>query len=109
MLSEQWSRLLSIARYEWHWIAGGLVALCLRLPFNLAMPHYISVAISDTLEAVHTGDMSILDDVKVSVIRFFAVALANAALDFFNWNFFVIAQQRVIRRCVSPLSVRLLT
>eukprot|EP00976_Prorocentrum_cordatum_P082893 1185018-Prorocentrum_minimum.AAC.3 len=97
----KWGRLLALARPEWKWISGGLLALVLRLPFNLAMPHYISMAISHTLQAVNTRDAALMEEVKVNIMRFFMVALANAVLDFFNWNFFVVSQQRIIRRMRS--------
>jgi hypothetical protein len=44
--------------------------------------------------------MAGLGKVESCVRGFFVAALFNAALDFFNWNFFVVAQQRMIRRYV---------
>ena len=38
-------RLLAFARPEAPWITLGLLALLLRLPFSLAMPHFVSVAL----------------------------------------------------------------
>ena len=134
-----------LAAPETCWILAGLLSLTLRLPFNLAMPHFISTAIAATLEVpppsnrstlflkaklaavrassrlcvlsrdemgwegrslrwqiVHTHDPAGLVKVEECVKGFFVAALCNAALDFFNWNFFVVAQQRMIRRC-DPL------
>lgn len=42
-------RLVSIASGEVFWIACGLLALLFRLPFTLAVPHYVSVAIAAAL------------------------------------------------------------
>lgn len=42
-------RLISVARGEVFWIACGLFALLCRMPFTLAVPHYVSVAISGAL------------------------------------------------------------
>jgi hypothetical protein len=133
---------LLLAAPETCWILAGLLSLTLRLPFNLAMPHFISTAIAATLEVtppsngstlalesqiaavracgrlcvlsrdqmrwegrslrrqiVNTHDPAGLAKVEECVKGFFVAALCNAALDFFNWNFFVVAQQRMIRRC----------
>jgi hypothetical protein len=46
----KFGRLLLLAAPEAGWIAAGLLALTLRLPFNLAMPHFISTALAATLE-----------------------------------------------------------
>jgi hypothetical protein len=50
-------------------------------------------------QIVNTNEPAGLAKVEECVKGFFVAALCNAALDFFNWNFFVIAQQRMIRRC----------
>jgi ATP-binding cassette subfamily B (MDR/TAP) protein 9 len=90
------ARLLRFAAPEAPWIAAGLLALLLRLPFSLAMPHFVSVA----LGRVIANDMPAA---RAAVRSFFAVGLANASLDFFNWWLFVVAQQRIIRRVRNEL------
>jgi ATP-binding cassette subfamily B (MDR/TAP) protein 9 len=89
-------RLLRFAAPEAPWITAGLLALLLRLPFSLAMPHFVSVA----LGRVIANDMPAA---RAAVRSFFAVGLANASLDFFNWWLFVVAQQRIIRRVHNEL------
>ena len=89
-------RLLRFAAPEAPLIAFGLLALLLRLPFSLAMPHCVSVALGRVL----AGDFG---GARVAVRRFFAVGLANASLDFFNWFLFVRAQQSIIRRVRNEL------
>ena len=42
-------RLVSVARGEVFWIACGLIALLCRMPFTLAVPHYVSVALAAAL------------------------------------------------------------
>ena len=42
-------RLLRYARPESAWIVAGLSVLLLRLPFSLAMPHYVSVTLGCVL------------------------------------------------------------
>ena len=89
-------RLLRFAAPEAPWIALGLVALLARLPFSLAMPHFVSVA----LGRVIAGDGAAA---AAAVRAFFVVGAANASLDFFNWWLFVLAQQRIIRRVRNEL------
>jgi len=90
------ARLLRFARPEARWISSGLLILLLRLPFSLAMPHYISAALAATLRGEEGS--------ALLAVRCFAVAGAlNAALDFGNWYLFVVAQQRLVRRLRSQL------
>ena len=89
-------RLLRFAAPEASWITSGLLALLLRLPFSLAMPHFVSVA----LGRVVAGDFPAA---YAATRSFFIVGLANASLDFFNWFLFVLAQQRIIRRVRNEL------
>lgn len=51
--SPSFRRLLSVARGEAIWIACGLFALLCRLPFSLAVSHYVSVAIAGALSGDH--------------------------------------------------------
>ena len=89
-------RLLRFAAPESPWICLGLLALLLRLPFSLAMPHFVSVALGRVIASDFAA-------ARLAVRRFFLVGLANASLDFFNWWLFVLAQQRIIRRVRNEL------
>ena len=81
------SRLLRYARPEAGWIAAGLFVLLIRLPFSLAMPHYVSEALGAVLSRNERA-------ATAAVKRFFLVGILNSALDFGNWYLFVVAQQR---------------
>ena len=69
------------------WIVAGLLVLLCRLPFSLAMPHYVSEA----LGAVLSRDGHAASE---AVKRFFLAGILNSLLDFGNWYLFVVAQQR---------------
>ncbi len=94
-------RLLRFARPEALWIAAGLLFLLLRLPFSLAMPHFVSAALGRVLASDAAG-------VSEAVRAFFAVAVANALLDYLNWYLFVVAQQRIVRRVRTQLFAAIL-
>lgn len=72
-------RLLTFARPERGVISAGLVALLLRLPFSLAMPHFVAVALGHVLAGDFTAARS-------SIVSFFCVGFVNAVLDFSNWR-----------------------
>jgi len=95
------SRLLRYARPEAFWISAGLLVLLLRLPFSLAMPHYISVALGCVLAHDAAGATRAIE-------LFFISGALNAVLDFGNWFLFVAAQQRVVRRLRTELYASIL-
>jgi ABC-type multidrug transport system fused ATPase/permease subunit len=90
------SRLLRFARPESLWIVSGLLVLLARLPFSLAMPHYVSVALAKTLAGDGRAALG-------AIQAFFVAGLLNSALDFGNWYLFVVAQTRLVRRVRSEL------
>jgi len=90
--SSDFARLLRLARPEWKWIAFGLVSLLVRLPFSVAMPHFIAGAIGAVVEN---------DDSKkfrANVERFLFAGTVNGLLDFWNVFFFSYARARIIKR-----------
>ena len=90
--SDDFARLLRLARPEWKWIAFGLVSLLVRLPFSVAMPHFIAGAIGAVVEN---------DDSKkfrANVERFLFAGTVNGLLDFWNVFFFSYARARIIKR-----------
>jgi len=94
-------RLLRFARPEAPWVIAGLFVLLLRLPFSLAMPHFVSEALGRVLASDQAGVMR-------NVHLFFYVAVVNAVLDYGNCWLFVIAKQRLERRVRQLLFARLL-
>ena len=94
-------RLLRFARPEAGWVSAGLLVLLLRLPFSLAMPHFVSSALGSVL----SGDTAATAD---AVRWFFTAAVCNAALDYGNCWLFVVARQRLVRRLRLLLFTRVL-
>ena len=94
-------RLLRFARPEAGCVSAGLLVLLLRLPFSLAMPHFVSAALASVL----AGDAAAT---AVAVRWFFAMAVCNAALDYGNCWLFVVARQRLVRRLRQLLFTRIL-
>ena len=85
------AELFALARRDAAPLALGAASLAVRLPFSIAMPHFISAAIGASMD----GDRARF----ARNARAFAVAGAvNGVLDFWNVFFFSVAQTRVIKR-----------
>jgi len=85
------TELFALARRDAVPLALGAASLAVRLPFSIAMPHFISAAIGASMD----GDRARF----ARNARAFAVAGAvNGVLDFWNVFFFSVAQTRVIKR-----------
>jgi ABC-type multidrug transport system fused ATPase/permease subunit len=90
-----WKRVLQLAWEQWRVITVGLLALVIRLPLALAMPHFMSKAVGRAIAASNNQCNRSL--VYANIKLFFSVAVVNSALDYLNWYFFVLAQQRTVR------------
>ena len=110
-----WRRLMRLALLalpESTWLVAGCVVLLLRLPFSLAMPHFVATTIGALAAVEHDissgvpgagswADRNIVQ-VRTSVICLFAAGCVDALLDFWCVLLFGVCQQRVIRnlRCM---------
>eukprot|EP01060_Flectonema_neradi_P024485 TRINITY_DN3337_c3_g1_i1.p1 TRINITY_DN3337_c3_g1~~TRINITY_DN3337_c3_g1_i1.p1 ORF type:complete len:789 (+),score=129.28 TRINITY_DN3337_c3_g1_i1:25-2391(+) len=85
------SRLLALAKPEYRIILAGCIALCIRLPFSLSIPHFVSECIG----ALINKDQ---DEAIRNVVMLLIAGTVDAMLDFWNFFLFGYAQQRLIRR-----------
>ena len=85
-----WSRLLALAGTQRSMLVAGCVALLVRLPFSLAVPHFVS----ECLGAVISGDHQ---QAWWSITALAIAGTIDAILDFFNFYLFGLAQQRVVK------------
>jgi ATP-binding cassette subfamily B (MDR/TAP) protein 9 len=85
-----WSRLLALAGTQRSMLVAGCVALLVRLPFSLAVPHFVS----ECLGAVISGDHR---QAWWSITALAIAGTIDAILDFFNFYLFGLAQQRVVK------------
>jgi len=103
-------RLVGLANEHQGWVVAGCLALFVRLPFSLAIPHFVSEGIGGCIDYKTAGcldDQPVADpDGRCSAAGrrvYFAVVFllisgsVDAVLDFFNFHLFVIVQQKVIR------------
>jgi ABC-type multidrug transport system fused ATPase/permease subunit len=82
-----------VLRLAWphvNWLVWGCLALACRLPFSVAMPHFVSTVIG----AAGAGDA---DAAHSAVIAFFVLGLADSIGDFFCAFLFTFCQQKIIR------------
>ena len=82
-----------VLRLAWphvNWLVWGCLALACRLPFSVAMPHFVSAVIG----AVGAGDA---DAAHSAVIWFFVLGVADSVGDFFCAFLFTFCQQKIIR------------
>lgn len=83
-------RLLQLASEQKMFLFGGCVALLIRLPFSLAVPHFVS----EVLGALFEGDK---EAVWHNILLLAMAGTVDAVLDFWNYFLFGYAQQRLIR------------
>eukprot|EP00522_Entomoneis_paludosa_P007613 CAMPEP_0172464240 /NCGR_PEP_ID=MMETSP1065-20121228/49873_1 /TAXON_ID=265537 /ORGANISM="Amphiprora paludosa, Strain CCMP125" /LENGTH=1193 /DNA_ID=CAMNT_0013220419 /DNA_START=26 /DNA_END=3607 /DNA_ORIENTATION=+ len=94
-------RLLQLASSQVGYLYLGCVALLIRLPFSLAIPHFVST----TLAAVGRGDFHAA---KQEILFLFVLGSIDAALDFWCIFLFGYANQRIVRNVRLDLFRRLL-
>eukprot|EP00667_Euglena_gracilis_P004099 EG_transcript_4115 len=85
------TRLMALAVPEIQWLILGCIALLVRLPFSLSLPHFVSRVVSGLIR----------DDghaVRWAIIHFVAAGTIDAILDFWCVFLFGYTQQRIIRR-----------
>ena len=72
------------------WLLYGCIALALRLPFSLAMPHFVSQVIGSLVAQDADGARS-------ATLLFFLCGIADSIGDFFCAFLFSYCQQKIIR------------
>lgn len=85
-----WSRLMKVATPEAMWLALGCYALVLRLPFSLALPHFVSQVIGSLIEEDSGA-------VQNCILGFFVCGCLDAIGDFWCVFLFGYCQQRIIK------------
>eukprot|EP01062_Namystynia_karyoxenos_P082607 TRINITY_DN9332_c0_g1_i1.p1 TRINITY_DN9332_c0_g1~~TRINITY_DN9332_c0_g1_i1.p1 ORF type:complete len:869 (+),score=226.90 TRINITY_DN9332_c0_g1_i1:87-2609(+) len=96
-----WQRLLGFAGPERQWIFLGCAALLVRMPFSMAIPHFVS----ESIGAFGDGDES---GARRQIVLLVLAGTVDSLLDFWNFFLFGYAQQRLIRRLRSDLFAQLL-
>ena len=84
-----WSDLLKLAKPQQWWIFVASAVLFLRLPFSLAVPHFVS----SILGAVIDGDGSKAQYYTLCLV---VVGTMDALLDFWTFFLFGLAQQKLV-------------
>lgn len=84
------TRLLQLAAPEVLYLYAGCVALLIRLPFSLSIPHFVST----TLSAVGHGDF---EKAHREILFLFIFGSIDAAFDFWCIFLFGYANQRIVR------------
>ena len=85
------ARLLRLAKPDRRWILLGIASLLVRLPFSVAMPHFIAGSIGGVVDLNE-------EKFRNNVRYFFFAGVINGALDFWNVFLFSFAQTRIVRR-----------
>ncbi|KAG7364778.1 efflux ABC transporter permease/ATP-binding protein [Nitzschia inconspicua] len=83
-------RLLSLAAPQVIYLYIGCMTLLIRLPFSLAIPHFVST----TLGALSRGEFN---QARQEVLRLFILGTVDACLDFWCIFWFGYANQRIVR------------
>jgi len=94
-------RMFQFAMLEKTIIGMGCLALMIRLPFSLAIPHFVSEAIAEV------GDGN-RDEACKQVFLLFIAGTIDSAMDFWNSYLFGIASARLVRRLRAGLFSQLL-
>jgi ABC-type multidrug transport system fused ATPase/permease subunit len=84
------TRLLQLAAPEVLYLYTGCIALLIRLPFSLSIPHFVST----TLSALGHGDF---EKAHHEILFLFVFGSIDAALDFWCIFLFGYANQRIVR------------
>ena len=91
-----WKRLLALARPESRLLAAGCIALLIRLPFSLAVPHFVAESIGCLTNDDYSG-------ARFNVLLLMGAGTVDAVLDFWNFYLFGYAQQRLVKRLRGTL------
>lgn len=78
----------------------GCVALLVRLPFSLAIPHYVSDGIGAVIDqgsADPVARSAAVGRIRGAVFGILLCGTCDAILDFWNYFLFVVVQQKVVR------------
>jgi ABC-type multidrug transport system fused ATPase/permease subunit len=84
-----WTRLFRFAKGHWVRLIIGLIALIIRLPFSIAVPHYISEGIGSLISRDS-------DQLRSSCIALFFVGTMDALLDFWCVYIFATCKEEII-------------
>ena len=87
----KFKKLLSLAKEDRKFIQLGLLSLVVRLPFSIAMPHFVALTIGAVVDMNEQR-------FKKNVREFLCVGVINALLDFWNVFLFSFAQTRIVKR-----------
>ena len=89
-------RLWKLTANHRGWLIGGCVALLIRLPFSLSIPHFVSQVIGGLIESPPA-----YEQVKWSIVQLFVAGSVDSFLDFWCVYLFGVAQQKIIKglRC----------
>lgn len=93
-------RLLGLAGEFKGWVIAGCLALFFRLPFSIAIPHFVSDGIGGAIDhqsSDPTTRSNAAERVYMAVVLILVFGSVDAILDFFNYHLFVIVKQKVIR------------
>ena len=84
------SRLWNLTRKHRQWLVFGCIVLLVRLPFSLAIPHFISQVIGGLVAVPRNMGV-----VKESIIAIFVAGSIDSFLDFWCVYLFGVAQQKM--------------
>lgn len=85
-----WSGLFRFSKGHWRRLITGLVILFIRLPFSIAVPHYVSEGIGSLINRD-------ADRLKNACIGLFIVGSVDAFLDFWCVYIFASSKERIIK------------
>jgi ABC-type multidrug transport system fused ATPase/permease subunit len=94
-------RLLQLAAPEVLYLWTGCIVLLIRLPFSLAIPHFVSTTLSAVAHAQFAR-------AKQEIFRLFLLGTVDALLDFWCVFLFGYANQRIVRGLRVDLFAKLL-
>jgi len=93
-------RLLGLAGEFRGWVVAGCLALFFRLPFSIAIPHFVSEGIGGAIDHQSMDPVvraNAAERVYNGVLLIVICGTIDAILDFFNFQLFVVVKQKVIR------------
>ncbi|GMH53546.1 hypothetical protein TL16_g01475 [Triparma laevis f. inornata] len=96
------TRLLSLAIPHRAYLYAGCIALLIRLPFSLSIPHFVS-------EALGSLSRSEIDTAYHNIILLFVAGTVDACLDFWCVYLFGLAQLNLVKTVRTSLFSRLLS
>lgn len=84
------SRLLKLAGNQSIYLWIGIIVLVIRLPFSLAIPHFVSTTIGDLINEDYAG-------AKREILLLFLLGTVDAVLDFWCVYLFGKAKENIVR------------